>query len=136
MRLTADFSGEAVRFEGERTVQIQGLPEGAQIKHATITLTPVAAPGRDRELEGAAVEAAGPDRVGVPARLALGDPAGPALVGRGHLALPEAVVDSLVALVDVLPVAPVAATLPRRVGDGDENEREDDGQAEGGGDEP
>ena len=46
MRLTADFPGEAVRFEGNRTLQIQGLPEGAQIKHAAITLTPVAAPGR------------------------------------------------------------------------------------------
>jgi len=46
MRLTADFPGESVRFEGSRTVQIPGLPEGAQIQKAIITLTPAAAPGR------------------------------------------------------------------------------------------
>jgi hypothetical protein len=46
MRLTANFPGESVRFEGDWTVQIQGLPEGAQIQNATITLTPAAAPGR------------------------------------------------------------------------------------------
>jgi hypothetical protein len=46
MRLTADFLGEAIRFEGDRTVAIDGLPEGAQIKQAAITLSPVAAPGR------------------------------------------------------------------------------------------
>lgn len=46
MRLNATIPGDAVRFEGDRTVQIRGLPAGAQIKKATITLTPVAAPGR------------------------------------------------------------------------------------------
>ncbi len=46
MNLTANFPGETIRFEGARTVAIAGLPEGAQIQNATITLTPVAAPGR------------------------------------------------------------------------------------------
>jgi hypothetical protein len=46
MRLTADFPGESIRFEGDRTIFIDGLPDGAQIERATITLTPAAAPGR------------------------------------------------------------------------------------------
>ncbi len=46
MNLTANFPGEMIRFEGAHTVAIAGLPKGAQIQNATITLTPVAAPGR------------------------------------------------------------------------------------------
>lgn len=46
MKLTANFPGKDIRFEGDRTLRLRGLPAGAQVRHAAITLTPVSAPGR------------------------------------------------------------------------------------------
>jgi predicted flap endonuclease-1-like 5' DNA nuclease len=40
------FEGRGAPFEGERTVVVRSIPEGARLGSAVLTLTPVAAPGR------------------------------------------------------------------------------------------
>ena len=40
------FEGSGAPFEGERTVVVRSIPEGARLGSAVLTLTPVAAPGR------------------------------------------------------------------------------------------
>ncbi|MEZ4706884.1 MAG: choice-of-anchor R domain-containing protein [Caldilineaceae bacterium] len=44
MKLSKRFPGQNIPFEGERTIMIGGLPEGARIEAARVTLTPVAPP--------------------------------------------------------------------------------------------
>lgn len=46
MKLSVDFLGEMIRFEGDRTVMLRKLPLGAKVQSARMTVTPVAAPGR------------------------------------------------------------------------------------------
>lgn len=46
MILNANFPGDTIRFEGDRTVILRQLPAGAQIASARVTVTPVAPPGR------------------------------------------------------------------------------------------
>lgn len=45
MKLSAEFPGETMPFEGDRTVMIRRLPAGAQVQSARVTVTPAAAPG-------------------------------------------------------------------------------------------
>src|SRR6201989_767399 len=40
------FEGSGTPFEGERTVVVRSIPEGARLGSAVLTLAPVAAPGR------------------------------------------------------------------------------------------
>ena len=45
MQRSEQFDGGAAPFEGERTIIVRSIPEGAQLSSAVLTLTPVAAPG-------------------------------------------------------------------------------------------
>jgi hypothetical protein len=45
MQRSERFEGGSAPFEGDRTVWVRSLPEGAQLSAAVLTLTPVAAPG-------------------------------------------------------------------------------------------
>ena len=51
MNLHVEFPGQNTRFEGDRSIPIKGLPLGAAIRHATVTLTPVSAPGQEMFVE-------------------------------------------------------------------------------------
>ena len=45
MNLNAEFAGETIRFEGDRTLLLRQLPAGAQVQSARVTVTPQAPPG-------------------------------------------------------------------------------------------
>jgi len=47
VRRSERFDGSRDPFEGDRALTLQSVPEGARVTSATLTLTPVAPPGRD-----------------------------------------------------------------------------------------
>ena len=54
MKLTETYLGQNDRFEGDQTLWLRSLPEGAKATRATVTLRPVAGPGGSRFRESIA----------------------------------------------------------------------------------